>query len=93
MKTKGLLVLLAMVLVVSLAAFVACKAEEEAPPVVEEEAPPVVEEEAPPVEPPFQWPDKLLFGASSIQSPGYASAVGWTTPFAKDTGVQVRVVI
>ena len=48
MKKRILSVFLALVLVVSLAAFAACAAEEE-PPVVEEE-PPVVEEEPPVVE-------------------------------------------
>ena len=50
MKKRILYVFLALVLVVSLAAFAACKAEEE-PPVVEE-PPPVVEEPPPVVEEP-----------------------------------------
>jgi len=59
MKKRVLLVLLAVVLAVSLAGLPACKAEEEAPPVVEEEAPPVVEEEAPPVVEEEAPPEKL----------------------------------
>ena len=77
MKNRVLLVLLAMVLVVSLVAFAACKAEEEAPPVVEEV---------------WQWPDKLVVAGTSTGSATYAMSVAWTTPLAEDTGIMVRVI-
>jgi len=97
MKYKVLLVLLAMVLVVSLASFVACAKEEEAPP-VEEEAPPVeeeappVEEEAPPVEEVWEWPDMISVLAGPVETVGYGMILGWTSIMAKDTGIQVRCV-
>ena len=94
MKRRILFVFLALVLVVSLAAFAACKAEEE-PPVVEEEAPPVVEEEeeeAPPVEPPWEWPDKLMLSAISVEDFPYGLGIAWGTPLAEETGMKVRVV-
>ena len=79
MKNRVLLVLLAIVLTLSLVAFAACKAEE---------APPVEEEE----EGVWQWPDKIVVGATGTDTPAYAAGIAWTTPFAKDTGVTIRVV-
>ena len=78
MKNRALLVLLVIVLVVSLAAFAACKAEEEAP----------QEEEGV-----WQWPEKFMFGVVGVETGTYAVAIGWMTPFAKDTGVTARVVV
>jgi len=88
-----LLIFLAVVLVVSMVAFAACKAEE-APPVVEEEAPPVVEEEEepPPVEPPWEWPEKLAVASQGPATPGYPIDIAWTTPLAEDTGMKVRLI-
>lgn len=95
MKKRLLLVLLALSLVVSMAAFSACEAEE-APPVVEEEAPPVVEEEEAPVveeeEVVWEWPEKMLIATASIGGYFYALDVAWSSVFAQDTGVTVRVV-
>ena len=90
MKNKILLVILAVVLVISLTAFAACKGEE-APPVVEEEGPPVVEDDTP-VEEEWEWPDKLPILCSSVESIGYSSALAWSTPLADDTGMKVRLV-
>ena len=91
MKKRILLVLLALVLVVSLAAFAACAKEEEAPPVVEEEEPPVVEEEeAPPVEEVWEWPDKLAQIAGT--GVGVASTQGFTSELSKATGMSIRLV-
>jgi len=80
MKNRALLVLLAVVLVVSLIAFAACKAEEEAPP---------VEEEGEEV---WEWPETLAIQTHGVESQSYGEAVGWTTPLAEDTGMRVRVV-
>ena len=77
MRKRFLLVLLAMVLVVSLAAFAACAGEEEAPPDEGDV---------------WQWPDRLLVTAMSTRSPIYGSFVAWTTPLAEDTGVTFRVI-
>jgi TRAP transporter TAXI family solute receptor len=76
MKNRILLVFLALVLVVSLAAFAACK----------------VEEEPPPVEEVWQWPDKLMLSAISVEDPIYGLGIGWTTPLAEETGMKIRVV-
>jgi len=76
MKNRVLLVLLAIVLTLSLVAFAACKAEE---------APPVEEGV-------WQWPDKIIVAATGTDTPAYAVGIAWTTPFAKDTGVTIRVV-
>jgi len=75
MKNRALLVLLAIVLVVSMAAFAACKAEEE-----------------PPVEEVWQWPDKLMLSAISVEDPPYGLGIAWSTPLAEETGMKVRVV-
>jgi len=92
MKNRTLLIFLALVLVVSLIAFAACKAEE-APPVVEEEEPPVVEEEEPPVvEEAWEWPDMLPVLAPPVGSLGYGTMVGWTALLQNDSGMQVRCV-
>jgi len=88
-KNRVLLIFLAVVLVVSLVAFAACKAEEE-PPIVEEEeeeAPPVEEEEEEEV---WQWPDKMLI--TSTTGVGLASATGYASALAGDTGMSLRVV-
>ncbi len=77
MKYRILLVFLAVALVVSLAAFAGCAKEDEAPPVTEEE---------------WQWPEKLILVTLSLTSPTYGALVGWTTPFAADTGIKVRIV-
>ncbi len=78
MKTKGLLVLLAMVLVVSLAAFVACAAEEEAPPVTEG----------------WQWPERLMIGTAGVGDQNYVVSIAWSTPMDEDIpGMTVRVVV
>ena len=92
MKKRILFVLLAIVLVVSMVALAACKAEEE-PPVVVEEEPPVVEEEEPPVvEEAFEWPDMLAVLVPIVGSLGYTTMVGWTALLQKDTGMQMRLV-
>ena len=78
MKIKGLVVLLALVLVVSLAAFAACAKEEEAPPVTEE----------------WQWPDRLMLGTAGVGDQGYVVGIAWTTPMDEDIpGMTVRVVV
>ena len=82
MKNRVLLIFLAMMLVVSLLVFAACK-DEETPP---------VEEEVPPVEEVWQWPDKLAIQTHGVESQSYGGAVGWTTPLADDTGMSIRVV-
>jgi len=78
MKSRLLLILLAMTLIVSMIAFGACTA-------TEEEAPP--EEEGV-----WQWPDRLLVTCMSTRSPTYGSFVAWTTPLMEDTGMDVRVI-
>ena len=94
MKKRILFVFLALVLVVSLVAFAACKAEEE-PPVEEEEEAPPVEEEVPPVEEEeevWEWPDKLSVTTVSPGIGPYEAAIAWTTPLAEDTGMKIRIV-
>ncbi len=80
MKNRVILVFLAIVLVVSLVAFVACQVEEE-------EAPPVVEEGV------WQWPEKLFFGSVGIATGTYAVAIAWMVPLGEDTGMTTRVVV
>jgi len=89
MRNRIWLVFLALVLVVSLVAFGACKAEE-APP-VEEEAPPV-EEEATPEEEVWEWPEKMNVLAPEAATAEYAEVLAWTTPLSKDTGIKVTIV-
>jgi hypothetical protein len=94
MKNRLLLVLLTMVLVLSLVAFGACKAEEAEPP--PPPPPPVEEEEEPPPPPPppeevWEWPDKLVMGALDVGGSDYAGMLAWTTPLAEDTGITIRV--
>ncbi len=76
MKNRVILVFLAIVLVVSLAAFAACAAEEE-----------VVEEGV------WQWPEKLVIGASRTTGNLYMTAIGWQKLFSDDTGVTTRIAI
>ena len=89
MKNKVLLIFLAIVLVVSLAAFAACKAEEE-PPIVEEEEPPVVEEEEAP--PPYEWPKEFRIATHGIGASDYAQMTAVAPIIEKATGMKVRVV-
>ncbi len=78
MNKRIVLVLLAMVLVVSLAAFVACAAEEEAPPVTEG----------------WQWPDQLMLGTAGVGDQNYVVTIAWSTPLDKDIPeMTVRVVV
>jgi hypothetical protein len=96
MKNKVLLVFLAIVLVVSLVAFGACKAEEAEPP--PPPPPPVEEEEEPPPPPPppeevWEWPDKLVMGAMDVGSSDYAGILAWTTPLSEDTGITIRIAV
>jgi len=93
MKNRVLLIFLAVVLVVSMVAFAACKAEEE-PPVVEEEEPPVVEEEEEPpvVEEVWEWPDKMSTLSMGPTGSAYGATVAWTAEMQKDTGMTIRIV-
>ena len=95
MKRRILFVFLALVLVVSLAAFAACAKEEEAPPVVEEEEPPVVEEEEEPpvVEEVWEWPDKFLVASQGAATVQYAMQAAWTAYLEQDTGMKCRLVV
>ncbi|HEY87742.1 MAG TPA: ABC transporter substrate-binding protein [Dehalococcoidia bacterium] len=93
MRKKVLLVFLAMVLVVSLVAFGACKAEEEEPP--PPPPPPVEEEEEPPPPPPpppWEWPELLAALTMPVGSMGYGTMVAWTAVMQEDTGMQIRLV-
>jgi len=85
MKNRILLVFLAMVLVVSLAAFAACATTEDEPPPLEENGSPPLEEE-------WQWPETVIVGCSGHVSPSYGAGVAWTTPMAEDLGIRIRVV-
>ena len=76
MNKKILLVFLALVMVISLAAFGACKKEEQAPPVEEV----------------WQWPQTLPIMSGAVGGVAYAAALAWGTPLADDTGMKVRVV-
>ena len=87
MKYKVLVVLLALMLVVSLAGWLSCgpAAEEEAPPVEEEE-------EAPPVEEVWKWPKEFTIATSAIGSSDYAELTAIAPMIEKDTGMKVRIV-
>ena len=95
MKSRVLLILLAMVMVVCLVVFGACKAEE-APGVVEEEGQALVEkggvEDTTPEKPPFQWPDNITILSYSTGSIDYAVGVAWSTIMASETGIKIRLV-
>ena len=93
MKNRVLLIFLAIVLVVSLVAFVACKAEEEeAPP--PPPPPPVEEEEVlpPPEEEEWEWPDRILVLSMGASSSIYPATVAWTAEMQKDSGTTIRIV-
>jgi len=92
MKNKVLLIFLAIVLVVSLAAFAACKAEEEPPVVEEEEPPPVVEEEEEPPPPPYEWPKDFKIATHGIGASDYAQMTSIAPMIEQSTGMKVRVV-
>ena len=49
-------------------------------------------EAEPPPSDVWQYPDRLIFVASGTVSPVYPALVGWTTPWAQDTGVTVRII-
>jgi len=40
----------------------------------------------------WEWPEKLLITAISTRTSSYASAVAWSTPLAKDTGMTIRII-
>lgn len=98
MKKRISFIFLALVLVVSLVAFAACK--DEAPPVEEEEAPPTTPttpttptkptEPEPEPEPTWQWPEKLAQVCAT--GVGVAATTGYTAELAKDTGMAIRIV-
>jgi len=75
LKRKGLLVLLAVGMVVSLVVFAACGEKPEPAPGDT-----------------WQYPDRLLVTAMGSTSPTYGAFVAWTTPWAQDTGVTVRLI-
>jgi len=97
MKKRVLLIFLALTLMVSMAAFIACGGEEEpAPPPTTPTTP--TTPTAPttpttPAPPPWEWPDKFLVASQGATTANYALAAAWTAYLEEDTGMKCRLVV